>query len=216
MATPVDHIGTLDLGDFNFGLTGALGVINPLAAQLDAAVSLGLGPLQADLAAALDASLGVQAQLSLTVSNPLADIAAAIAALVELQASLQASLALPTISINADLSAQASISAALSARLGGLQLLLDAIIAVKIPAVKLLGDLQAALGADVEVLSYDGLPSAGPPPDGTLADMGNKIQALFSSGVGGIGPNDQVSGIIVLASVVASFDAMGAIMVTSP
>lgn len=215
MSTPLEQAGTFDLGDFNFGLTGALGLINPLAAQLDAAVSIGLGPLQADLAAALNASLAVQAQLSLTVSSPLVDIAASLAALAKLQASLSASLAAPTVSFGASISAQAAISAALTARIGGLQLLLDGILAIKIPALKLLGDLQAALGADVEVLTFNGL-GGGPLPDGSLNDMGNKVQSQFSSGVGGIAPGDAVSGVIVLASTTFAFDAMGAIMVTSP
>lgn len=204
------------LGDMNVGLGAAVGAINPMAAQLDAAIAIGLSPLQVDLSASLNASLALQASLSLSISDPLANIRAALAALIELQASLTAALSLPpiTLSLSAELAAAASISAALSAKLGGLKLLIDAMVAIKIPAIRLAADLAADLSlGGVVVLSFDGI------SDGTnLQTIGNKIQARFSDaggiGFGAIGPTDHVSGIIVVTDFAPTFSAMGRILIT--
>lgn len=222
MSTTVDELFTGGLGEINVGAAAAVGFLNPLGAQVDAMIAFGLGPLQLDLAASLDASLALAASLSLSVSDPLAAIRAALAALIELQASLTAALALPplTLSLGAELSAAASLSAALSAKLGGLKLLLDAAIAVKIPAIKAAAGLSASLAAGpFVILGFDGLDVLSP-PDGTmtLQEVGNQIQSLFSGTIGSgptISSTDNVSGVIIVTKAPLAFSALGNLIITS-
>jgi hypothetical protein len=203
MGTTVDVIWTGDLGSINTGAVDLAGIINPLAAQLDAAISLGLGPLQADLAASLDASLALQASLSLSATDPLASLRAALEAAIALQASLSAALALPPLqfpSVSAEISASAALAASLSARLGAIQLLIDAMLAIKIPALQL-ANINFGVGPIV-LLVFDGLNALGGGGLMTLQEAGNQIQSLFSSGVGSpaIAPGDYASGIIMVTS----------------
>ena len=76
--------------DFNVGAAAAVGFLNPMGAQLDALLALGLGPFQAALAAQFNASLALQAALSLTLAagdlDIVAQLKASIAALVQIQA----------------------------------------------------------------------------------------------------------------------------------
>lgn len=222
MSTTVDEIFTGGLGQINVGAAAAVGFLNPLSAQLDAMIAFSLGPLTADLAVALDASLALSATLSLQVSDPFANIRAALEALVELQATLAAALSLPplVLSLSAEIAASASLSAALSAKLGGLNLLLEAAIAVKIPAVKAAAALSASLSAGpFVVLGFDGLDVLAP-PDGnmTLQQVGNQIQSLFSGTIGSgptISSTDNVSGVIIVTKAPLAFQALGNLIITS-
>jgi hypothetical protein len=220
MSTTVDEIFTGGIADINIGAAAAVGFLNPLGAQLDAMIAFGLGPLQFDLAASLDASIALSASLSLSVSNPFADILAALSALVELQASLTAALSLPplTVSLGAELSAAASLSAALSAKLGLIKLLLDAAIAVKIPAIKAAANLNAVLAAGpFVVLTFDGLEVLSPGTL-TLQGAGNQIQTLFSGTIGSgptIGSAENVSGVIIVTKDPLAFAALGSLIITS-
>jgi hypothetical protein len=214
MATTVDEILVGTLGEANIALTAAVGLINPLGAQLDAMVAFGIGPLQADLAASLDASLALTATLSLQVTDPTAAIRAALQALIELQASLSAALALPplTLSLGAEIGASAALAASLTAKLGTIKLLIDAAIAVKIPALKLAASLGISLGlGDVVVLSFDGINEGS-----TLADVGSLIQAKFAAGVGAgaITPGELASGVILVTDSNIVFTALGQLIPT--
>jgi hypothetical protein len=195
-----------------------------LAAQLDASISLGLSPLQTDLAASLDGAIALQASLSLSAADPLASIRAALSAIIELQASLSAALILPPLQApELNISAAASLSAALTARLGGLQLLIDGILSVKLPAVQGAGALAAALAAGPAVIfSFDGLNVLGAGGSMTLQEAGDLVQSEFSGTIGHptnpalqIQPADDVSGIIIVTKVAAVFDALGSIILTS-
>ena len=218
MGTSIDEIYTGALGATNLAVGDLASIINPLAAQLDAAISLGLGPLQTDLAASLDASLALQASLSLSVADPTASIRAALAAIVDLTAALSAALSLPPLQlpqVDADISAAAALSATLSARLGAIQLLIDAMLSVKIPALQL-ADIPLGVGPIV-LLVFDGLNVLGGGGTMTLEEAGNKIQTEFSSGVGSppIAPTDNTSGIILLVgaspTATAAFNALRAL-----
>lgn len=152
MAVP-DAYRAITLLEFNVGAAAAVGFLNPLAAQIDALLALGIGPFQLALNAQFNAALGLQAQLALTISIGSFGIAAqlkgAIAALAQLQAALAASLSLgiPPISIglSAELSATAALGASLKLQLGGLQILIQAALAIKIPAIQAAANLSAAL-----------------------------------------------------------------------
>lgn len=219
MGTSVDVIYTGTVGEINLSVADLSSIINPLAAQLDASISLGLGPLQTDLAASLDASLALQASLSLSVSDPTASIRAALSAIIDLQAALSAALALPPLQlpqVDADISAAAALSATLSARLGAIQLLIDAMLAVKIPALQL-ADVPIGIGPIV-LLVFDGLNALGGGGTMTLQQAGNQIQSLFSNpiGVGSppIAPTDLASGIIMVTSATPAMVALSEIIRT--
>lgn len=214
MTASIDDVLVGTLGDANIGLFAGVAALNPLAAQLDAAIAFALGPLQADLSASLDASIALQATLALTISDPTANIRAALQALVELSATLTAALSLPPIvlDVSAELGASAALAAALSLKLGLINALLDAMIAIKIPAVRLAADLSAALSAgDVVLLSFDGL------SDPTnLQTIGNLIQSKFGAGIGSgaIGPTENVAGIIMVVTSPSVYASLGAIIQT--
>lgn len=214
MATTVDEVLVGSLGEANIALAGAVGLINPLGAQLDAMVAFGVGPLQADLSASLNASLALKASLSLQVSDPTANIRAALKAIVELQAALSAALSLPSLSLSlgAEIGAAASLSAALSAKLGGIKILIEAALAVKVPALKLAAELGISLGlGDVVVLSFDGINEGS-----TLSQVGSLIQSKFAGGVGSgaIGPGELASGVILVTDSGLVFDALGQLIPT--
>jgi hypothetical protein len=226
MADTVDQLYVQTLGFINVGVSDLSGIINPLAAQLDAAISLGLAPLQAELSASLDASLSLQASLSLSVTDPLASLRAALQAAIELQASLSAALALPPLqlpSVEAELSASAALAASLQARLGAIQLLIEAMLSIKIPALQL-ADLPLGAGPIV-LLAFDGLDILAPTGTFmTLAEAGTKIQAKFAAGIGNpsppappdeyIAPGDLASGFIMVTKVSAAFAALQSIIRT--
>jgi hypothetical protein len=194
------------LGDFNVGLSAALGLLNPLSAQLDLLLALGLGPFQADLALQLNASLALQATLTLQISDPTLSLQLAISALAQLQAALAAALTLPTISVSigAELSATASIAAALSLKLGGLKLLIEAALALKIAAVKLAADLALSMSLP----GFAGFTFQGDP----MAATGGQINTLFTGGFPGFLPTDTVYGIVLMVKDFSLFASMSAII----
>ncbi len=152
MAIP-DAYRAITLLDFNVGCAAAVAFLNPLSAQLDLLLSAGLGPFQIALASQFNASIALQASLSLTLAvgdfSIVGALKASIAALVQLQAALAASLSLGlppiTLGLGAELSATGALAAALQLQLGGLQLLIKAALAVKIPAIQAAAALAAAL-----------------------------------------------------------------------
>ena len=189
-----------NLIDFNVGLAAAVGFLAPLSIQIDALISVGLGPFMADLAASLNASLAAQATLTLQISDPFGNIKIFLAAIASLQAALQAALALtlPSISLGAELTAAAALAGTLSVQLGLINAAIKAALAIKIPALKALAQLAAALSAGpVYGFSFTG---------DTLATAGGQIQALFSAGLsdppaGPIAPSDVVDGLVLLTKV---------------
>lgn len=205
--------------DFNVGLAVAVGLINPLSAQLDALLSIGLGPFQAELAAQLNASLALQASISISIGNPLAALQLAIGALAQIQAALTAALQFPPINIglSAELTASAAIAATLTARLGLLSVAIQLAIQIKIGAVKAAAELQASLAlGPVFAIPFD--PGGG----STLASIGADIQGQFASGLSTqptdpghpavIAPGDPVYGVILITSVPAVSAALSAII----
>lgn len=200
------------LGSFNVGLAVAAGLINPLSAQLDALLAIGLGPFMAEISASFNASLAASATLSLQIGNPLASLQLAISALAQLQAALIAALSLPSIelSISAELSASVALAAALSARIGLLKIAIAIALEIKLGAVKAAADLALSLNAGpVAAASFGGE---------SFAAEGAKIASLMQGNVvdgkqlPGITGSEPVSfGIILIAgtaSVGASLNAI--------
>ena len=123
------------LGELNVGLAGAISVINPLCLQLDASLTgaFGLGPLQADFQARLDAALSVSISW-----NP----ALMLQGMADAMAALQAGLILPLPAVNAS----ADLAADLQLKVGGIQILLDLGLALTVPSLAAVADIQAKLG----------------------------------------------------------------------
>lgn len=149
--------------DFNASGALAVGVINPLALQLDAALfgSLGLGALQANFQAQLDAALKASLDIGLNISNPYIGFQLALAGIAQLQAQISAALsgALPAVSLEASgqLAATAALVASLEVQIGGLQALIEGMLQLKAPAVQLAADFQASLSlGPVYVLAWEG------------------------------------------------------------
>jgi len=185
------------LGDANVAAAAAVALLNPLGIQLDAAIAFFLGPLQAELALALSVAIDIQIALDLGISISLA---AQLDAAIALVASLSAGIG---ISASASISADASIAAALSLRLGLLNVLLEAMIAVKIPAMRAAAEFAAALsGPDIAVLVWNGTDPAAPL---TLSDAGAQIKNMFDAGIT-LGPlngpqaADNTLGVIIVGS----------------
>lgn len=164
------------LGSFNVGLAAAVGLINPLSAQIDALLSIGLGPFMAEISAQFNASLAAQATLTLQIGNPLAALQLAISAVAQLQAALQAALALPPISLSlsAELSASVALAAALSARIGLLKIAIQVALEIKLGAVK----AAAGLAANLTLPGCAAIAFKGE----TLAANGAKLATILSGG----------------------------------
>ena len=194
----------------NVGLAAALGFLFPLGAQIDALLALGLGPFQADLALQFNAAIALKATLSLSIGDPLLGLNLALAALAQLQAALQAALSLPPIqlSLGAELGATAALAGALSFKLGGIALLIELALAIKIPALKAAAELQAALGlGPVFLHTFDSV---------DLATAGAEISAAMSAGFsngGDVIPDTgtPVFGVVFTTAVPAVQTSMGLI-----
>lgn len=206
----VDPVAGGTLGSINVAAFNANIFLPSLSAQIDAAISLGLGPAKFDLGVQLNGALAAQATLLLQVGNPLDSIRQSINALVQLTAALQASIALPPIqvSLSAELSATAALAGALSAKLGVLDGVIRAALAAKLPAISFSEGLGDALSVGPAILlAFNGI------ADGTnMASIGNLIQAKLQSPVtfGGdtINPTDFTSGVLLLTTASPVFTAL--------
>ncbi len=191
-------------------LPGIVLIIPPLLAQFDLTLTgqFGLGALLADISAQLNAAISVQVNI-LQISNPFAAIQAQLQALLMVQASLTAALTLglPSVSASftASLSANLAISTELGLQIGGIQLLIQAGLAIKIPIIDLLASLSVG-PVDILTIGFTGTD--------TLASSGAGYAALASTGIGTLLPTDQVFGVIILTKVPAASVVMQAVFLT--
>lgn len=212
----LQHLGSFTLGEINIGLLAALGFLNPLALQLDLFLTgaFGLGPFLADLQVQFSAAIAAQLNLGLQISDPFFAVRALLTAVAQLQAALQAALAfgLPTVSLqlSAQLTAAIALAGTLQLKIGGIKALIAAGLAIKIPALQFITELQASLSlGPVHLLSFTG---------SSLTATGSQISGQFSSGLGPsdpISPSEFVSGVILLTKDPAVFAGIGAILKTS-
>jgi hypothetical protein len=212
----LNPVGSYTLGQVNIGLAVGIGLMNPLLIQLDLFLTgqFGLGPFMADIQVQFNAAISAVFQLGINISNPFLAIQTLITAFAQLQAALATALSfgLPTVSaqIGAQIAAVAALMGALSFKLGGIKALISAGLAVKIPALRFVAQMNAALSAGpVHLLSFTGDP---------LGITGGQIAAQFASGLGPsdpINPAEPVSGVLIVTKDPAVFAALGAILKTS-
>lgn len=201
------------LGSFNVGLAVAAGLLVPLSAQLDALISIGIGPFQIELSLQFSATLAANATLTLQIGDPTAALQLAISALAQLQAALSAALSLPTISLSlsAELGAGVALAGALSARLGILSIAIEIALQIKLGALAAAADLQASLTAPgIAAVAFAGE---------DFATNGAKIASLFGGStvdgftLTGVAPGDTVAyGVILAATLPSAGAALSAII----
>lgn len=195
---PITNIRSATLGEFNVALVGALAVLNPLAAQIDALIAIGLGPFKLGLMAQVNAS----ASLSLFIG---ADIIARLNLLLTALAQLQATL---SAEVFIGVSANIDIDASLAIQVGLLELAIEAALGIKIPAIRLAASLAAQLAVG---------PVFALTTEGELAPVGAEIASEFSSGLSADGntiPPTGVNtyGVYLLASDPSAILALQAII----
>jgi hypothetical protein len=188
----------------------------PLTAQLDVMLfgAFGLGSVSADLALTFNASIDASLQIALNIQNPLVNIQLLLSAIANVQASLSAAFSIPqvpTAQLAAQISANAAFQGAIGAKLSGIQAVISAALAVKLPAIDFLASLTANLSAGPVVVASWGFAN---PPD-TLVNTGAQIDALFSGGVGGIAANDTVYGVLVLTKSPSASAAISATLLVA-
>jgi len=151
-----------NLIDFNKSGAFAIGIINPLAAQLDFSLfgSIGLGAIQANLSAQLSSVLQASFDIGLNIANPFIGFQLALTGAAALMAQITAALsgAIPAVSIEAtgQLAANAALIGILELQIGGLQALIDGMLQLKMPAVQLATDFAAALAlGPIQVLGWE-------------------------------------------------------------
>lgn len=125
-------------------------VIPPLLVQITAMLqgAFGLGLLQADLLAQLDALL----LANLSITDPFTQLQATVTALLALLAQLQGQLALGLPEVQFTLSARLQLIAQIQVKLAGINALIDAMLDVRIPVVNLIGIIEAAFSLGNVVL----------------------------------------------------------------
>jgi hypothetical protein len=187
-------IGTLPLGGINLTAGAVVSLLPPLLAQLDLALfgSLGLGSFELDFSLQLNAAFAA----NIALANPLDALLASLQALITVQANLTAMLAggLPALNLNlsVNIGINVGLMASLGLKLGGIQLLISAALAVKLPVIDFLANLN--VGASCVLASF-GFAT----PD-TLAGAGASINNYFTvTGIAGIAPGDQVWGALIIA-----------------
>jgi hypothetical protein len=200
----VDEVAGGTLGEINVALLAVNISLPALAAQLDAMIGLGLGPLKFDLAAQLNATIAAQVSINASIGDPLAAIRLALQAVAQLQAALSVALVLPPIqlSLSAELSAVVAFAATLQIKLGLIEGLIRAAIAVKLPAINLSEGIGAALGVGPAILlAFDGITDGGT----SMAAIGDlirtKLQGPVTFSGDTIQPTDFVGGVLILTSV---------------
>lgn len=212
----LNPLGSYTLGQVNIGLAAGLGLMNPLLLQLDLFLTgqFGLGPFLADIQVQFNAAIAAVLQISIGISNPLEALQALLLAFAQIQASISIALAFPlpvlSLQASAQIAAIGALSASLALKIGGIKALINAGLAVKLPALQFVAQFAAALSAGpVHLLSFTG---------DTLSATGSQIAAQFTAGLGPsdpINPLEQVSGILLVTKDPAVFAALGVILKTS-
>lgn len=211
----LNNLGSLTLADVNIALLAALGLLNPLALQIDlfANAQFGLGPLLADLELQLNAAFAAFAAVSLQVSFPFFAANALMAVLANLTATIQAAIALGlpsvSLSLSTQLTALADLIGFLELRIGGIRGLIEAGLDLKIPALEFIAQMNATLTAKVHLISFTG---------DLLINTGSDIASLFATGLGPpdyIGPGEVCHGVLMVTNDIGAYGSLSAIIKTS-
>lgn len=140
--------GNYDLINANLALGIGFAAIAPAIPQFDAMLygTFGLGPMALDFDARLQAALGVSFEWNPTL---------AVQAMADITAGILAGAILPTFAVQAN----AELAADLQAKLLGINALIDASLAVKLPMVNALAALDAAAHLGIAYVVHEGTPA---------------------------------------------------------
>lgn len=211
------------LGEINIAASGAIAILFPLLAQIDLTLfgEFGLGALSFDLNLQLQAALQASLDINLSISNPILNFQKILADIELLISDIENAILglIPVISIDANLqlSFLANFAASINLQLGGLELLLQLALAVKIPAVTFAAEISAAISAGpLFVLAFDSEPAG---TDITLSEVGTQIASSFATGLD-FGPNhidstDPVFGLVLVTKAPFVWNALAVLMLTS-
>ena len=209
------------LGEINIAVSGALAVLNPLLAGVDLSLfgSLGLVSIKENFQLQLNAALSASVSINLGLVNPLLAYQQLLDDIARLYADILRVLSqgfIPAVSveITTQISAVLALAASLELQIGNLTLLIQALLALKIPAFSVAGSLAAHLSAgSAIVISFD--QNTTPL---TLAGAGSAIAAQFASGLSSgpatILPTEPVYGVVIVTKLPSTWAALQAILVT--
>ena len=202
-----------DIGSVNVGLFAAFGLLGALLANLDFMLygSIGIGALHANFSLQLQASLQASLELGLNISNPFIGFSIALSAIATLQVEIALALSGQitfSLDVSFQLSANVSLQASLMAQLGGLELVLQAAIALKIPVVEFMARLNLSAGP-LLVASWT---------DMRLDQAASQVQLDAANGMsyGPITINawEPTYGVVILTKSPAAWASLQAILVT--
>jgi hypothetical protein len=196
-------VGPVPIGTFNIGAAASAAAIAPLLAQLNLVLvdPFGLGALKADFVSQFKANLN----FSVSFADPIAALKAAISGVLSVVSSLQASLALGIPALGMQVSASLGLAAALSAKLAGINALMDLTLGVRLAGVNFLAQLSAALSAGpVVAYGWSGI---------TTSDMQTQI-ASYNFLPDGFAPLDTVDGVMLVTKNPSAFAGMQFMFVT--
>lgn len=210
------------LGGINVAATQSLNVLKPVLASVDTSLfsPFGLGSLADNLKQQLASALAGSVSLTKGLVNPIDGYMKALAGITALAAQIQAALAAlssglvplstPSIETTNQLKTLGAFASSTAAQLGGLDALMQALKAAKLPAVNFAGGLLPNLNAGGAFLvTFSGM---------SLSAAGAAIAADFSDGLScmstTIASGDTVSGVIILTASVLNPSTWAAIQAT--
>jgi hypothetical protein len=190
--------GNKDLINVNVALGYGVTLMAPLLPQIDLVLfgTFGLGPMAIDFQARLDAAL------SITVVRPDVWVTGQLKAMADLMAGISAGVVLPGIAANVNV----GVAADLSAKLFGINAVIDATLALKLPAVAAVGEMTAAMNAQVGYLAWSGTTTE------FDSEAVGKLKTLAAGNGGGTG---DVYVIALMFGSAATFNAAASMFLTS-
>jgi hypothetical protein len=209
------------LGGINVAATQSLNVLMPVLSSVDTSLfsPFGLGSLADNLKQQLASALAGSVSLTKGLANPIDGYMKALAGITALAAQIQAALAAlssglvplstPSIETTNQLKTLSAFASSTAAQLGGLDALMQALKAAKLPAVSFAGSLSLMLTSPgAALVTFE---------DMTLAAAGAAIAGNFSTGLSWgpttILPADKVWGVIILTSIPSTWTAIRSTLV---
>jgi len=190
------HEAVKDLIDVNIALGYGVVLVAPLLPQIDLALfgTFGLGPMSLDLQARLDAAL------SITVVRPDVWATGQLKAMADLIAGITAGVVLPGIAANVNV----GMAADLQAKLFGINALVDATLALKLPVINAVAAMEGAAGAKVGYLVWDG----------TMPEFNAEVPAKLSALALANGDGSHIYVIALMFGSAATFNAAASMFLT--
>ena len=159
------------VGEVSFAASAAVGLLRPIAAQIDLFLGSVVGPIQAELQSSLKTSLELAVGVSL--DSPLEQLKDLMRLLLQLEAALALGLSAP--SLNTSASAHARLAAALKLKLAAITAAVEALVRLKTPALDLAAQVAASFGlGGVALLEFEAA---------SLEGAGRELEAALSAGL---------------------------------